>query len=78
MIDASAGARAADKLVRSGAFGLVVLDLAGPAVGGAAQRVDRLVERAGWAGADVRLQHGPILSAVAGQLRALRAASSSR
>jgi recombination protein RecA len=28
--DAPAGARAADKLVRSGAFGLVVLDLAGP------------------------------------------------
>ncbi len=32
--DAAAGARAADKLVRSGAFGLVVIDLAGPSARG--------------------------------------------
>lgn len=36
--DATAAARAADKLVRSGAFGLVVIDLAGRAAAGADRR----------------------------------------
>jgi recombination protein RecA len=36
--DAAAGARAADKLIRSGAFGLVVLDLAGGS-GGRSSRI---------------------------------------